>query len=206
MSHLGRIRIEVDDALAYDVPVEEWFSGTAVCLWGMSATGHFWPFLAVFWGLGLSLSLLRQSLDIMLFKENPADAARRYGAFNAWRMGGMMVGTLVGGLLVYLWQFPLTLKLFGVGLLILAAVGLVPIVLAAVRRLSVGRSDSNSRFSVPITALSVICIGLSLFGFGFVGGQDAAIRFGSHLAGDLKMPKLPFDTGSGPSGLARMLL
>lgn len=91
-------------------------AGTAVCLWGMSATRHYWPFLAVFWVFGLALWLLRQSLDILLFKENAADAARRFGEFNAWRHGGMMLGTLAGGLLVYLWEFPWTFKLFGVGL------------------------------------------------------------------------------------------
>ncbi|MFI5354541.1 MAG: MFS transporter [Desulfobaccales bacterium] len=94
-------------------------AGTAVCLWGMAGTERFWPFLAVFWGFGLSLSLFRQSLDILLFKENPDDAARRFGEFNAWRMGGMMLGTLAGGLMVYLWKFPLTLQLFGLGLVIM---------------------------------------------------------------------------------------
>ncbi len=94
-------------------------AGTAVCFWGMAGTERFWPFLAVFWGFGLSLSLFRQSLDILLFKENAADAARRFGEFNAWRMGGMMLGTLAGGLMVYLWKFPLTLQLFGLGLLIM---------------------------------------------------------------------------------------
>jgi MFS family permease len=94
-------------------------AGTAVCLWGMASASHFWPFLAVFWGFGLSLSLFRQSLDILLFKENPADAARRFGEYNAWRMGGMMMGTLAGGLMVYLWKFPLTLQLFGVWLFIM---------------------------------------------------------------------------------------
>jgi predicted MFS family arabinose efflux permease len=85
----------------------------------MAATGRFWPFLAIFWGFGLSLSVFRQSLDILLFKENPLDAARRFGQFNAWRMGGMMLGTLAGGLMVYLWRFPLTLRLFGVALLLM---------------------------------------------------------------------------------------
>ena len=91
-------------------------AGTVVCLWGMSAIRHYGPFLVVFWGFGLSLWLLRLSLEILLFKENAADAPRRFGEFNTWRMGGMMLGTLVGGLLVYLWEFPWTLKLYGVGL------------------------------------------------------------------------------------------
>ncbi len=94
-------------------------AGTALCLWGMAATAHFWPFLAVFWGFGLSLSLFRQSLDILLFKENPADSARRFGQFNAMRMGGMMLGALGGGVLVYLLDFPRVIQLFGVGLFLL---------------------------------------------------------------------------------------
>ncbi len=32
LSHLGRLRIEVDEQVAYDVPIEEWFSGAALCL------------------------------------------------------------------------------------------------------------------------------------------------------------------------------
>ncbi len=94
-------------------------AGTAVCLGGMAAATRFWPFLAAFWGFGLSLSLFRQSLDILLFKENPADTARRFGQFNAVRMGGMMVGALGGGLLVYLLDFPRVILLFGMGLLLL---------------------------------------------------------------------------------------
>jgi MFS family permease len=94
-------------------------AGTAVCLWGMAAAAQFWSFLAAFWGFGLSLSLFRQSLDILLFKENPADTARRFGQFNAVRMGGMMLGALGGGLLVYLLDFPRVIQLFGLGLLFL---------------------------------------------------------------------------------------
>lgn len=94
-------------------------AGTALSLGGMAATAHFWPFLAVFWGFGLSLSLFRQSLDILLFKENPADTARRFGQFNATRMGGMMLGALGGGVLIYLLNFPRVIQLFGVGLLLL---------------------------------------------------------------------------------------
>ncbi len=94
-------------------------AGTAVCLWAMTATGSFWPFLAVFWGFGLSLSLFRQSLDILLFKENHADAAWRFGQFNAVRMGGMMLATLIGGIMVHIFNFPFTMQLVGLGLLLL---------------------------------------------------------------------------------------
>jgi MFS family permease len=94
-------------------------AGTALSLWGMATVGRFWPFLVVFWGYGLSLQLFRQSLDILLFKDQPADAARHFGHFNAMRMGGMMGGVLLGGVLFYTLDFPPTLKLFGVGLLLL---------------------------------------------------------------------------------------
>jgi hypothetical protein len=80
----------------------------------------FGPFLAVFWGFGLSLQLFRQSLDILLFKENRLEPARRFGQYNAMRMGGMLVGVLTGGLLVASVNFPATLKLFGAGVLVLA--------------------------------------------------------------------------------------
>jgi len=93
--------------------------GTAACLWGMSGTVRFWPFLAVFWGFGLSLQLFRQSLDILLFKEAAGDQARRFGQFNAVRMSGMVLGVLTGGIMFQAWSFPFTLKLFGVGVLLL---------------------------------------------------------------------------------------
>ena len=94
-------------------------AGSALCLWGMAGTHRFWPFLAVFWGFGLSLSLFRQSLDILLFKEQAADPPRRFGQYNAVRMGGMMLGTLAGGALIYLVKFPRTMMLYGAGLLLL---------------------------------------------------------------------------------------
>ena len=94
-------------------------AGTALSLRGMAAVGRFWPFLAVFWAYGLSQQFFRQSLDILLFKGQPADAARHFGHFNAMRMGGMMAGVLLGGVLFYALDFPATLKLFGVGLLLL---------------------------------------------------------------------------------------
>ncbi len=85
-------------------------------------------------------------------------------------------------------------RLFGIGLLILAAVGLVPLLLAAIRRLSAGRSSSNSRFLIPIAVLSSICLALSLFGFGFVGG------FPPRPAGDA-VPRLIMLAGTGSNGI-----
>jgi MFS family permease len=103
-------------------------AGTALSLWGLAAVQQFWPFLALYWAFGLSLQLFRQSLDILLFKEKRADAARHFGEFNAMRMGGMTAGVLVGGLLFYSLDFPLTLRLFGVGLvLLLIGAGRLPL-------------------------------------------------------------------------------
>jgi MFS family permease len=96
-------------------------AGTAASLLLLARVQHFGPFLAVFWAFGLSLQLFRQSLDIMLFKDNPGSPARRFGQYNAWRMGGMTVGILAGGgLLTYL-AFPDTLKFWALFLLILMA-------------------------------------------------------------------------------------
>lgn len=91
--------------------------GTALSLWAMGTVGRFWLFLAVFWGYGLSLQFFRQSLDILIFKGDQPDAARHFGRFNAMRMGGMMAGVLVGGVLFYTLHFPVTLKLFSLGVL-----------------------------------------------------------------------------------------
>lgn len=44
LSHLGRLRVEVDDRLAYDVPIEEWFSGAALCLPPDLARLLFWRY------------------------------------------------------------------------------------------------------------------------------------------------------------------
>lgn len=94
-------------------------AGTAVCLWGLAGVAGFWPFLLVFWGFGLSLQLFRLSLDILLFKEGDEDPARRLGRYNATRMGGMMVGVLLGGAAYYTLSFTVTLKLFSSGVLLL---------------------------------------------------------------------------------------
>jgi len=97
--------------------------GTALSLAGLAGATHFWPFLLVFFAFGLSLQLFRQSLDIMLFKENvPVNAARRFGVYNAWRMGGMTAGILLGGISLYFFTFPITFRILAVlilGLLVL---------------------------------------------------------------------------------------
>ena len=88
---------------------------------GTGFGGSFWPFLAVFWAFGLSLQLFRLSLDTLLFKEDHGDTPRRLGQYNAMRMGGMMVGTLLAGAGCYWLDFPATLKLFSAGTLLLIA-------------------------------------------------------------------------------------
>jgi MFS family permease len=94
-------------------------AGTGLALWGLAWMGRFWPFLAVFIGFGLSIQLFRQSLDILLFKEEHPDAVRRFGEFNAMRMGGMMLGALAGGALFAALDFPVTLKFFAAGVVLL---------------------------------------------------------------------------------------
>ena len=96
--------------------------GTAVNLWGLARAEHFWPFFLLFFGFGLSLQLYRQSLDIMLFKENDvANNTRRFGVYNAWRMGGMTAGILLGGISLYFLDYPKTFQLLAALLLLLLA-------------------------------------------------------------------------------------
>ena len=96
-------------------------AATAASLWGLALVGSFWPFLAVFWGFGMSIQLFRLSLDTLLFKEDHANAPRRLGQYNAMRMGGMLVGVLLGGAAYYWLDFIITLKLFSLGVLLLIA-------------------------------------------------------------------------------------
>jgi len=89
-------------------------AGIGLSLWGLARAEHFWPFLLVFFAFGLSIQLYRQSLDIMLFKENfSEDRTRRFGVYNAWRMGGMTVGILLGGISLYFFDYPTTFKILG---------------------------------------------------------------------------------------------
>jgi MFS family permease len=96
-------------------------AATAVSLWGLATVESFWPFLAVFWGFGLSIQLFRLSLDTLLFKEEHQDAPRRLSHYNAMRMGGMTVGALLGGALYYWLDFTVTLKIFALGVVLLIA-------------------------------------------------------------------------------------
>lgn len=98
--------------------------GTALTLVALSRAQQFLPFLAIFWASGLSLQFFRQSLDIMLFKDNPGSPALRFGRYNAWRMGGMTAGILAGGLLLTFVAFPETLKFWALFLIVLLAASL----------------------------------------------------------------------------------
>jgi MFS family permease len=97
--------------------------GTVANLWGLAYAKRFWPFFLLFFGFGLSLQLYRQSLDIMLFKENDvADNTRRFGVYNAWRMGGMAIGILLGGISLYFLDYPKTFQLLAALLLPILAI------------------------------------------------------------------------------------
>lgn len=95
--------------------------GIALSLWGLSLVEHFWPFLGIFFAFGLSLQLYRQSLDIILFKDpGHTEPGRRFGSYNAWRMGGMTAGILLGGAALSFFSYPRTFQ--ALGLLVLPLV------------------------------------------------------------------------------------
>jgi hypothetical protein len=92
---------------------------TALSIWGLGILSQFWTYFLAFWGFGLGLFASRQLMDIMLFKGSGDNPARSFGNYNACRMGGTMVGTLMAGLLFYRLDFPATLKLLAVITLLL---------------------------------------------------------------------------------------
>jgi MFS family permease len=96
--------------------------GIVVSLLGLARAERFWPFFLVFFAFGLSLQLYRQSLDIMLFKEGDlSNNTRRFGAYNAWRMGGMTAGILLGGISLYFLDYPKTFQILAALLLLILA-------------------------------------------------------------------------------------
>ncbi len=154
--------------------------GTGGCLWGMAGAAGFWTFLAVFWGFGLSLQLFRQSLDILLFKDPGGDQARRFGEFNAVRMGGMVAGALGGGFLFYALDFPATLRLFGAGVLLL----LLP---TAWLPLTVGRRASLLEYGRDFYSRPVLFFAAWLFLFTLHWGAEAT-SLGLFLQNNLELP------------------
>lgn len=74
---------------------------SGLCLWGLGHLTDFLPFLVAFWGFGLGLHAFRIALDTLIFKSTTTDTVRVLARYNAWRMAGMMTGTLLGGLLFY---------------------------------------------------------------------------------------------------------
>ncbi len=87
---------------------------SGLCLWGLGRIQGFWPYLAAFWGFGLGLHGFRIALDTVLFKSVGHSSVRALSHYNSWRMAGMMLGTLLGGLLFYRLGFAVSLQLLAV--------------------------------------------------------------------------------------------
>ena len=200
-------------------------AATAASLWGLALVGSFWPFLAVFLAFGLSSQLFRLSLDTLLFKEDHGDAPRRLGHYNAMRMGGMMVGALLGGAAYYWLDFTATLKLFSVGLLLLIA----PTVwLPLTRGVRTPLFEYGRDFLAPpvlffatwlflftlhwgaeATSLSLFLehnLGLSPLGVGaYMAGEFGVVALTAYLYGRFlgRAPEAPHLSGPGPDFFRR---
>lgn len=86
-----------------------------LAMWGLGQATAFIPYLLIFWAFGLASYVFRQSLDILLFKVSGPDPARSFGRYNTWRMGGMFLGTLGGGGLLTVLDFPQALAVLALG-------------------------------------------------------------------------------------------
>jgi hypothetical protein len=86
---------------------------------------------------------------------------------------------------------------FGIGMLVLAALGIVPFALILIGRLSHGKSASRQRFGIPIAILSSLDLFISVFGFGYVAGFPP--RPGVDTA-----PRLILAAGHGSKGIPDM--
>jgi len=84
---------------------------SALCLWGLASLGNYLPYLLAFWGFGLGLHAFRIILDTFLFKTSGIEPVRLLSQYNSWRMAGMSMGTLLGGVLFYHLGFDTSLRL-----------------------------------------------------------------------------------------------
>ena len=84
---------------------------SGLCLWGLGHLRDYLAYLVAFWGFGLGLHAFRIALDTLVFKSTGADSVRVLSRYNAWRMAGMMTGTLLGGFLFYRLGFAESLQL-----------------------------------------------------------------------------------------------
>jgi hypothetical protein len=83
---------------------------------------------------------------------------------------------------------------FGIGMLMLAVLGVLPLALLLAGTLSPSRSSARPRFGISIAILSSLAIGISVFGFGYVGG------FPPHPVGDTP-PRLIMAASTGSNGV-----
>jgi MFS family permease len=83
---------------------------SGLCLWGLGRLQSFWPYLLAFWGFGLGMHTFRLALDTVLFKAGGHNSVLALSHYNAWRMAGMMLGTLLGGLLFQRLGFAMALQ------------------------------------------------------------------------------------------------
>jgi MFS family permease len=72
---------------------------SSLCLWGLGHLRAYPLYLLAFWGFGLGMNCFRILLDTLLFKTTGTEPVRAMSRYNAWRMAGMMTGTLLGGFL-----------------------------------------------------------------------------------------------------------
>jgi predicted MFS family arabinose efflux permease len=100
---------------------------SSLSLWALGRLQAFVPYLIAFWGFGLGLHGFRIALDTVLFKAVGSSSVQALSHYNAWRMTGMMLGTLLGGLLFYRLGFALALQYLAlVPLLLLLPTGRLP--------------------------------------------------------------------------------
>lgn len=93
---------------------------SAFCLAALGYLETFWLYLLAFWGFGLGMHASRVVLDTLIFKTSGALGIQQLADYNAMRMLGMVLGTVVSGWLFYRCGFQgalLLLALVPVGLM-----------------------------------------------------------------------------------------
>jgi MFS family permease len=138
---MGNDRVKSRDLIGVSLLV------TAIGYVLMGTVRGFVPYLFVYFALTIAVSVFRLSLDIQMLKTDTGkDSGYRFGLYQAFRFGGLVIGTSVAGYILVKLHFSTTLIVIAAlifGLILISRL-LPPTLIAHVRL-----SDYRADFSDP---------------------------------------------------------
>lgn len=92
----------------------------AIAYFLLGTVRNYLPYVAVFFTWTLSYHLFRLSLDVQVLKTDTGEhTGNRIGLYQGWRFGGLALGTILAGYLIFIVDFKWTLHIAAAGCLLL---------------------------------------------------------------------------------------